>query len=66
MKHAKLDSAIYVGDDLTDEDVFSLSSPQILGVRVGKFQKSAAGYYIKTQTEINRLLSHILFFLKNH
>jgi trehalose 6-phosphate phosphatase len=66
MKYAKLDSAIYVGDDLTDEDVFSLASPKILGVRVGKFQKSTADYYIKKQTEINRLLSHILFFLKNH
>jgi len=66
MKHAKLDSAIYVGDDLTDEDVFSLSSSKVLGVRVGRIQKSAANYYIKTQSEINRLLSHILFFLKNH
>ncbi|MFM8269302.1 MAG: trehalose-phosphatase [Pseudomonadota bacterium] len=66
MKHAKLDSAIYVGDDLTDEDVFSLSSPKVLGVRVGRIQKSSAPFYIKTQSEINRLLSHILFFLKNH
>lgn len=66
MKHAKMDSAIYVGDDLTDEDVFSMGSSKVLGVRVGKIQRSAASYYIKTQSEINRLLSHILFFLKNH
>lgn len=64
LKHSKLDSAIYVGDDVTDEDVFLLEKKNILSVRVGKFQKSAARYYIKTQSEINRLLSHILYFLK--
>jgi len=64
LAHSKLDSAIYVGDDVTDEDVFVLAQKNILSVRVGKFQKSAARYYIKTQSEINRLLSHILYFLK--
>jgi len=64
MKKSNLESAIYVGDDLTDEDVFNLSNPHILGIRIGKIRKSKAPFYLKTQSEIDRLLSHILFFLK--
>lgn len=64
MKKTKLGSAIYVGDDLTDEDVFEMSHPQILGIRIGKIRASKAAFYLKTQSEINRLLSHILFFLQ--
>lgn len=65
LTHAQLDSAIYVGDDVTDEDVFSMRDSRILSVRIGKIQKSSAQFYLNRQSEINRLLSHILFFLKN-
>lgn len=52
----------YIGDDMTDEDVFSLGDPKILTVRVGQRMCSEAKYFIKRQGEIIRLLSLLLKF----
>lgn len=53
--------SIFVGDDDTDEDVFRMNSdPEILGIRVGSTQKTAALYYINDQTDIDRLLEAML------
>jgi len=50
----------YIGDDQTDEDVFRLSSKyKIFKVRVGKSSKSSADFFIKNQSELNKLLFHI-------
>jgi trehalose 6-phosphate phosphatase len=50
-------SAIYVGDDETDEDVFALDDPdRVLGIRVGKAPDSAAKYSIVSQADIDELL----------
>jgi trehalose 6-phosphate phosphatase len=50
-------TAIYVGDDETDEDVFGLDRPeQLLTIRVGRRRGSAAAYYIRSQREIDALL----------
>lgn len=61
MKHA-----FYIGDDDTDEDVFSLpyQTGQIMSVRVGKKIKSNASYYIDRQSEINRLIKLLIRFHK--
>jgi len=50
--------AMFVGDDRTDEDVFGLleSGGWLLTVRVGKKQGSRAGFYLKSQREIDDLL----------
>ena len=51
------DSAIYVGDDDTDEDAFRAAPPErLLSVRIGGTRKSGAHYYLKTQHEIDSLL----------
>jgi trehalose 6-phosphate phosphatase len=51
------DTAVYVGDDQTDEDVFALDQPgRLLGIRVGRSRTSAAAYYIPGQAEIDELL----------
>jgi len=51
------DTAIYVGDDQTDEDVFALDQPgRLLGIRVGRSRTSAAAYYIPGQADIDDLL----------
>ncbi len=51
------DTAIYVGDDETDEDVFGLDHPgRLLGVRVGARRSSRAGYYIRNQRTIDDFL----------
>jgi trehalose 6-phosphate phosphatase len=55
------DTAVYLGDDETDEDVFALDQPgQLLGVRVGRKRSSAAAYYIRRQSEIDRVLRRLI------
>jgi trehalose 6-phosphate phosphatase len=48
--------SVYVGDDLTDEDVFRLTRNDVLKIRVGKSSQSAAVLYLREQGEIGRLL----------
>lgn len=51
------DTAIYVGDDETDEDVFALNQPgRLLSVRVGRKAESMAEYHLKSQKDIDALL----------
>ncbi|OFZ18622.1 MAG: trehalose-phosphatase [Bdellovibrionales bacterium GWB1_55_8] len=57
--------AIYIGDDDTDEDVFTLkearsAKPRILGIRVGRRAESSARYFILRQSQINRVLSELV------
>jgi trehalose 6-phosphate phosphatase len=64
IKKENATSAFYIGDDDTDEDVFSLPETRILTVRVGRKHSSAAQYYIKRQSEISRLLMTLSQFYK--
>jgi len=55
------DTALYVGDDETDEDVFALDQPgRLLTIRVGLKRTSAARYYIPNQVAIDDLLRLLL------
>jgi len=55
------DTALYVGDDETDEDVFTLDQPgRLLTIRVGPKRSSAARYYIANQPAIDDLLRVLL------
>lgn len=65
LKTSNLKHAFYIGDDDTDEDIFSLpyQNGQIFTVRVGEKKKSQASYYIKRQSEINKL---IRLLIKQH
>jgi len=55
------DTAIYVGDDETDEDAFVLDQPgRLLGIRVGRSGSSAAAYHIPNQAAIDDLLHALL------
>lgn len=56
MKKTDSDMAFFIGDDVTDEDVFRLKNKNILTVRVGRKKRSEADFYIERQSEINRLL----------
>ena len=47
---------MYVGDDVTDEDVFRLDQPgRLFTVRIGQSRTSAARYYLRQQREIDQL-----------
>lgn len=55
------DRAIYVGDDITDEDVFELAASQrLLGIRVDSDYGSAASHFIPDQTHIDELLTLLI------
>jgi trehalose 6-phosphate phosphatase len=57
----KCDTAIYVGDDETDEDVFVLDQPgQLLTIRIGQRHSSAAAYFIENQRKIDDLIQVLL------
>ncbi|MBT0654507.1 trehalose-phosphatase [Geobacter luticola] len=52
--------ALFVGDDATDEDVFSLANDRILGVRVGCEGSSLADCCLFNQREILDVLDEII------
>jgi trehalose 6-phosphate phosphatase len=55
------DTAVYVGDDATDEDVFALDEPgQLLGIRVGSHRDTHATHYLRRQRDIDRLLALLI------
>lgn len=62
MLEAGTKSALYIGDDDTDEDVFTISDPRLFTIRVGQKKNSQAKFYIRRQEEINALLEAILSF----
>ncbi len=51
------ETAIYVGDDETDEDAFAALRPaRLLAIRVGAAEQSHARYHLESQESIDRLL----------
>jgi trehalose 6-phosphate phosphatase len=55
------ETAIYVGDDGTDEDAFGSAGPdQLLTIRVGAARGSRASHHLRTQAEIDALLQALL------
>ncbi|MEO8596934.1 MAG: trehalose-phosphatase [Candidatus Solibacter sp.] len=55
----KCDWVLYVGDDENDEDAFRLEG-NVVPVRIGRKRQSHAQYYLRTQTEIDRLLEMMI------
>lgn len=61
----RADTAIYVGDDVTDEDVFALDDPgRLLSIRVGAGRRSAAPFYLRSQAAIDELLETLVALRK--
>ena len=50
-----LETALYAGDDVTDEDVFEIGPPAILGIHVGT-GRSLARYRLSSQRDVDVLL----------
>lgn len=55
------DTALYLGDDVTDEDVFGLNQPgRLLTIRVGPRRGSAASYFVRSQAAVDELLKILI------
>ena len=55
------DTAIYVGDDDTDEDAFASAGPdRLLSIRIGPVRTSLAAYRLRAQADIDRLLTALI------
>jgi trehalose 6-phosphate phosphatase len=55
---ALCNAALYVGDDDTDEDAFAVRGA--VSVRVGPSKRSRARWYLRRQSEIDRLLEELM------
>lgn len=60
MDHLQRTSALYIGDDETDEDVFALTGGTVTGVRVGHHGNSRAQYYLRAQDEIEQVIRFLV------
>jgi len=61
---AGADSAVFIGDDVNDEAVFTVAPPHWFTVRVGAApQGSAAAFFIDTQAQIPLLLQDMIDLL---
>jgi trehalose 6-phosphate phosphatase len=60
-RRLRCQTALYLGDDQTDEDVFALADRlPLLAVRVGRGERSHAPYFLARQGEVDVLLSRLL------
>lgn len=57
--------AIFVGDDVTDEEVFKLNNVDILGIHIGNDNETAALYYLEKQSALLGLLNSMLGMLES-
>ena len=60
MQQAGAATAIYVGDDVTDEDVFRLQRHDVLTVRIEPHPATAAEFYLPAMPDIVRLLDELV------
>jgi trehalose 6-phosphate phosphatase len=60
MLQTEASHVFFIGDDVTDEDVFHLRNSRFFTVRVGKNSKSKAKFFIRNQSEIERLLRFLV------
>ncbi len=54
----RLDVALFLGDDRTDEDVFRIGEPSVVGVRVGP-GRSEARWRLRSQEDVDEVLERL-------
>lgn len=60
MHESDAKSAIYVGDDVTDEDVFALKRQDVVSVRIGLSNESSAKFFLSHRVQIVQLLDDLI------
>ena len=53
-------TALYIGDDVTDEDAFRINHPGLLSIRIEPHDQSAAEFYLPRRQDIVHLLDHLV------
>ncbi len=59
LEKQRLETALYAGDDVTDEDVFRIGPPAVLGIHVGR-GRSLAPWRLRSQPDTDALLERLL------
>jgi trehalose 6-phosphate phosphatase len=59
-------TALYAGDDDTDEDAFELASPEVLTVRVGLRAGTRAETYLNERADLSQLVQELIDTLAAH
>jgi trehalose-6-phosphatase len=54
----RMDVALFLGDDMTDEDVFRIGAPVVVGVRVGP-GRTVAPWRIRSQENVDQVLERL-------
>lgn len=62
MRNKNFHFGFFIGDDVTDENVFAYKSSRLFTVKVGRDPDTMAKYYINTQTEILDVLKALVNF----
>jgi trehalose 6-phosphate phosphatase len=65
MRASGASSAIYVGDDVTDEDVFRMQREDLLSIRIEADPASAAPYFVERRQDVTLLLDAIIARLRD-
>lgn len=58
LERFRMDVALFLGDDRTDEDVFRMGEPMVVGVRVGA-GRTAARWRIRSQEDVDQVLERL-------
>lgn len=58
-------TAIYVGDDVTDEEVFRLDRPDVLSVRIERTADTAAPFFLHHRLDLFHLLDELIKRLRD-
>ncbi len=58
LERGGLETALYLGDDVTDEDAFALGRPAVVGVRVGP-GRTQAPFRLGDQGDVDELLARL-------
>jgi trehalose 6-phosphate phosphatase len=59
LRRTRLDTALFLGDDVTDEDAFAVGLPAVVGVKVGP-GPTLAPYRIRHQEDVDELLERLV------
>jgi trehalose 6-phosphate phosphatase len=59
-----LQRAIFIGDDVTDEEVFKLKNVDVFGIHIGRDDQTAAPYYLEQQSALPGLLNSMVGMLE--